>query len=298
MNTCAGYVCFYHKNCFDGICAAWVIHRMLKREEEGADSFKFPAAQFIPFQYGDNQLLQTIQQDCFENANINTHYILVDISFPRDLMIQMSNKAKSILVLDHHKTAEDSCRGLDFCRFDMNESGASLAWKYFNSEPVPNLVKYIADRDLWKFDLPNSKEINAYIQSFPMTIEDYEYLYDTLENYSLNKAVDIGTGIERYKTSMVESMCSNATPTKMNEYLIPVINSTLLFSEVGHYMCNQSYSWLGGNKPVFAASYFIRPDGKKQWSLRSIGDFDVSAIAKRHGGGGHKNAAGFETGEK
>lgn len=30
-------------------------------------------------------------------------------------------------------------------------------------------------------------------------------------------------------------------------------------------------------------------------SLRSNGDYDVSAIAKASGGGGHKNAAGFET---
>lgn len=29
-------------------------------------------------------------------------------------------------------------------------------------------------------------------------------------------------------------------------------------------------------------------------SLRSNGDYDVSAIAKAFGGGGHKNAAGFE----
>jgi len=28
-------------------------------------------------------------------------------------------------------------------------------------------------------------------------------------------------------------------------------------------------------------------------SLRSQGDLDVSEIAKRHGGGGHKNAAAF-----
>ena len=28
-------------------------------------------------------------------------------------------------------------------------------------------------------------------------------------------------------------------------------------------------------------------------SLRSIGDFDVSEVAKRLGGGGHKNAAGY-----
>jgi nanoRNase/pAp phosphatase (c-di-AMP/oligoRNAs hydrolase) len=29
------------------------------------------------------------------------------------------------------------------------------------------------------------------------------------------------------------------------------------------------------------------------YSLRSIGDFDVSELAKRYGGGGHKNSAGF-----
>ena len=29
-------------------------------------------------------------------------------------------------------------------------------------------------------------------------------------------------------------------------------------------------------------------------SLRSVGDYDVSAIAKTFGGGGHRNAAGFE----
>lgn len=277
---------YYHKNCFDGICAAWVISKI------------YPDAEFIPAQYGDLQLMQNIQQDCFENANINYRYIIVDFSFPKDLMIQMYNKAKEILVLDHHKTAQANCEGLNFCIFDMNMSGAELAWFHFQElgmlGKTPNLVKYIGDRDLWKFKLPNSADINAYIQSFPMTLEDYEYLYDTLENYPLDKAADIGKGIERYKNSMVESMCKNAHPYKMEEYLIPIINSTLLFSEVGHYMCNQTYEWLGNNKPAFAASFFIRPDGKKQWSLRSIGDFDVSEIAKRFGGGGHKNAAGFE----
>jgi hypothetical protein len=39
----------------------------------------------------------------------------------------------------------------------------------------------------------------------------------------------------------------------------------------------------------------IRSDGKRQWSLRSRGDgVDVSAVAKARGGGGHRNAAGFE----
>lgn len=277
-------VCIYHANCFDGMAAAWVVSK------------KFPNAKFIPAHYGDKKLEINLMQDCYENANINTHYIIVDFSLPRDLMVQMYNKAKSMIVLDHHKSAQANCKGLEFCKFDMNESGASLAWKHYFPNEFPSLlVDYIADRDLWKFELPDSENINAYIQSYEMNLENYQMLH---ELFNSNKGMDWiqlgGQAINRYKQSMVKAMCKNAVATRMDEYLIPTINSTLLFSEVGHYMCNQTYDWLGGNKPVFAASYFIRQDGKKQWSLRSIGDFDVSEVAKRHGGGGHKNAAGFE----
>ena len=117
-------VCIYHKNCFDGICAAWVVSK------------KFPEAKLIPAQYNDKNFETNLLQDCYENANINDNYIIVDFSLPRDLMILIANKAKSIIVLDHHKTAEENCKGLDFCNFDMNESGASLAWKYFFNEKL------------------------------------------------------------------------------------------------------------------------------------------------------------------
>ena len=45
----------------------------------------------------------------------------------------------------------------------------------------------------------------------------------------------------------------------------------------------------------FSATFFIRADGKRVWSLRSReGGIDVSVIAKAHGGGGHAQAAGFQ----
>ncbi len=43
----------------------------------------------------------------------------------------------------------------------------------------------------------------------------------------------------------------------------------------------------------FAGVYYDKPDGSQTWSLRSIGEFDVAAVAKTFGGGGHRNAAGF-----
>ncbi len=70
------------------------------------------------------------------------------------------------------------------------------------------------------------------------------------------------------------------------DYEVPVVNATVLFSDIA--------GELAKGKP-FGACYFDRADGKRQWSLRSSPDgVDVSEIAKLYGGGGHKNAAGFE----
>lgn len=266
----------YHKNCFDGICAAWVAKR------------KFSDADILPANYGEP----------FPDVSPKDNIVIVDFSYPREVMIEVSHVCE-LLVIDHHKTAEKACEGLNFCKFDMNESGASLAWKtFFPDEPIPVLVRYIKDRDLWLFKEEYSEEINSYIQSFPMTIENYEELYDELENSDGRKALVGGRSILRYKQTMVEAMCKNMVMKDVGGYIVPVVNASILFSEVGSRLCemaathgtNSEY----GNHP-FAAYYFDRlADNTRQWGLRSIGDFDVSEVAKKFGGGGHRNAAGFQ----
>lgn len=276
-------VCIYHGNCFDGMCAAWVVSRM-------APAF----TEFIAGNYGDQKLITNITQDCYENANINIHYILVDFSFPRELMQLMHSKAKSMLVLDHHKTAQADCAGLEFCQFDMDESGASLAWKhFFPGVPVPALVRYIRDRDLWRFEQPHSNAINAYIQSHEMSIDEYEVLYKELESKDgFNDALTGGLAIERYKATTVGRIVSAHRWMEIAGYRVPVVNSIVLMSEVGHALCQFQDEF--GHPAQFGAYYFDRSDGMRQWGARSIGDFDVSAIAKKFGGGGHKNAAGWQ----
>jgi nanoRNase/pAp phosphatase (c-di-AMP/oligoRNAs hydrolase) len=41
-------------------------------------------------------------------------------------------------------------------------------------------------------------------------------------------------------------------------------------------------------------TWCVNDKGEVNVSLRSIGDYDVSAIAKTFGGGGHRNAAGLK----
>ena len=60
-----------------------------------------------------------------------------------------------------------------------------------------------------------------------------------------------------------------------------------LQSDVGHELANQS--------GTFGLLWFVDKDKQCRCSLRSNGDYDVSAIAKAFGGGGHRNAAGFTT---
>lgn len=68
-------------------------------------------------------------------------------------------------------------------------------------------------------------------------------------------------------------------------------------SEAGHLLCMEAMYPMGSGElnehPPFGATYYDVADGRI-FSLRSVGDFDVSAIAKKYGGGGHKNAAGFK----
>jgi oligoribonuclease NrnB/cAMP/cGMP phosphodiesterase (DHH superfamily) len=272
----------YHANCFDGICSAWVIWKI------------YPDSEFIPMHYGDKKFLDNIEQDCYENANINDEYIFVDFSIPRVYLELLSSKCP-VLVLDHHITAKESLEGLDYAIFDMNESGASLAWKYYHyiskdNLDMPILIRYIKDRDLWKFNEPYSDEINAYIQSFPMEIPQYNQLDKLLSSDDgFRQAFTGGSSILRYKQTMTETICKNMLVRIVGGYNVPTVNAMLLFSEIGNNLCKMYPEF------PFAASFFIRSDNKIQWSLRSIGDFDVSLVAKANGGGGHKNAAGFES---
>lgn len=282
----------YHGNCFDGMAAAWAAWKKLGNE----------GVKYTPAYYGDSKLTNRLTQDCYENANINDTLYILDFSFKRPLMDLLASKLKKLLVLDHHKTAEKELEGAGYAIFDMEKSGARLAWEYFHwmkdsggmfygedefNPEVPDLIKYVEDRDLWRFKLPNSEAVNSYIQAAPMNIASYDVIARALE-IDLDSCIEIGQGIEQYKKLMTQIIGDRAELLNLIGYTIPVVNTTLLFSEVGHYLC-QKYP----NSP-FAIGWYDRDRYTRCFSLRSIGDFDVSQVAKSFGGGGHKNAAGFE----
>lgn len=258
----------YHGGCKDGFCAAWVAKTYF--DSVGQETEFFAAS------YGK------------EPPDVNGRNVfVVDFSYPRPILEKMWKEAHVIRVLDHHKTAQADLAGLDFCTFDMNRSGAGMAWDYFHhGHPRPYIVNYVEDRDLWLFKLEHSKEVNAYLQNLPYEFEAWE----AAGNMDLKQLVYLGTIMHKVATDKHNSNID----ILMSRHLfhgyeqIPFINHpTEGISEVMHLMLDRT-------KAPFCVGWRLRDDNRLSLSFRSIPDFDCAAIAKIYGGGGHKNASGAE----
>lgn len=272
----------YHANCPDGFCAAWVARGALPSETE-----------FIPVNYSEPPPEVAFDRDA--------ELFILDFSYSRDIMFQLAAlRHQRMVVLDHHKTAREALDGLEIelasnncgdalsVTFDMDKSGARLAWEHFRgATPAPWLVDYTEDRDLWRFKLPHSEAVSAFLRSHPFDFGLWDGFAETKPGSMLwVDYINQGLAILRYQKQVVRQAVENAREVELGGHTVLAVNTTVCFSEVA--------GELAKGRP-FGAAFFIRPDGKKQWSLRSTPEgVDVAEVARRHGGGGHRNAAGFE----
>jgi len=212
--------------------------------------------------------------------------MIVDFSYPLAVMQSIAAAAKSLVVLDHHKTAEAALASFSapnaIVTFDMERSGAGLAWDhFFPGRPRPWIVDYVEDRDLWRHRLPNGPAVNAYLGTLRY---DFEAWY-VASRRDIEEIARLGEVVEDKIRHYVTEVSKNARRITFEGYDVPIVNAPQVdISEL--------VGFLSAGEP-FAMGWWQRSDGKFSYSLRSRGDFDVSALAKKHGGGGHKNAAGF-----
>lgn len=271
MNTQNRPLVLYHSPCADGFTAAWVLWK------------KHPDWEYHAAKYGDP--LPDVTDRCV---------YMVDFSCKRPVMLELASKAKWISVIDHHKTAEAELVDLPdnvHVHFDMTRSGAALAWRFvFPGKPIPELVKFVEDRDLWKFQYEESKAISEYIFSYDYTFENWNRLHESLEDHDFvqNTVLPSAEAILRKHNKDVNEL-------KALKHRI-VINAHEVWAANVPYICASDLAGQLSEGEPFAATYFYDPSQDKYtFSLRSRGEsgLDVSEIAKKFGGGGHKNAAGF-----
>ena len=269
----------YHANCADGVAAAWCFSRVFRT-----------AAEYIPATYQDDA------PDC----RGKTVY-LVDFCYSTDVMWKILEVAEKVVVLDHHITAIRNLESiknhpkLDMAWCDVNKSGCGIAWNYVSemrgepSTAMPRLLYHIQDRDLWIFDSGNTAALSSFLFTRPLTIgwiDNVVALCSDDETYY--QTIDTGLLLVEQHMNIVRDLCKNKRIVGLDSYLVALVNAPLQFaSDVGNILAKEF---------EVAAIYYDTGTGRK-FSLRSNADnpkaVDVSQIAAKFGGGGHKNAAGF-----
>ena len=229
---------------------------------------------------------------------------LVDFAYPAEQLVQLRESVAHITVLDHHKSAQAALANIReqpprfetdqappglFALFDMGESGATLAWQYFHPETdCPELLRYIKDRDLWQHALPGSRAINAAIRSYP-----YDFTVWAEKLAAADATAQLladGEAILRKQAHDMEGTDGRSDVDGAGWLPGPRRQCYREHLRVGSSAMRRCFP---RRRSVPAIGIRPRIDGSGV-SARWETSMSVQ-LPRRYGGGGHRNAAGFQT---
>ncbi|MDE1919202.1 MAG: hypothetical protein KGH56_00715 [Patescibacteria group bacterium] len=260
----------YHGGCPDGLGGAYAAWK------------KFgDAAEYIPVKHGHPAPMGLAGRKLY----------FVDFCYPKDTMDAIAAEAASVTVLDHHLGIKDVVESMPDYVFDEHHSGAVIAWNYFHpGTPVPTLLTYIEDGDLYRFALPQSRAILAYEYNSPLLNSAFEHwdaavreLDDPMER---ERIIQKGAIFQEYHEHVIENGVRHAEVVEFEGYECFLVGSSGEFvSDIGNRLVQA--------KPPIAI--IVSADASElRISLRSDKTVDVAALARKHGGNGHPAAAGFK----
>jgi len=317
-------VVLFHKNCKDGLFSAFSFWKKFGGKDvlyievnykPIQDMEPIEALNYIFNGYIKNPSLLNAAPYIFpdgvvtESEMAEMELYVVDYCFPVKHLQCYIDLFKSILVLDHHKTAIDEYTkyypskeggfGWIFIRphtnceiiFSKEQSGAKLTWMYFHGgyNEVPKYIELISDRDLWTFKLENSKKFHHGLMLHQLN--DFNVI-DALMNSAMHDIVNIGG---KYETALLERIekiiKSNLTEIVVKiagkEYKAGLVNSYL---DIASDLCD---SIIYNHGYDIAIAFDIQKRSDVSCSVRSRKGIDSSSLSLMYGGGGHANASGF-----
>lgn len=257
----------YHKSCPDGFGGAWAAWK----------------------KFGSRAEYIAVDPDTLpEKFPKGKEIYSVDISYPTSVQKKLRANNTSLVVLDHHVSRKTDTEAFSENTFDNNHSGAVLSWKYFHpNKKVPKFLEYIEDGDLWRFKFPEGGRVVSYALMRPYDFRVWTKIVNDVEDIKKRREyIKNGDLIQTYERQVIERVMERAGRVLFEGMEVYAVNSSykILTSELGHQL-TQKTGLLG--------IVWYEESGELKISLRADGNIDVSKIAQKYGGGGHKNAAAF-----
>lgn len=326
MKNKKSVLCFFHFPCPDGASAAVTLKHLLTKNSYLENNFQFVFCPLTHLGAWEDLLPTNYVEKNIEPKYEVVEIFILDIALSKNKINQIIDRLRlekkittpnnpPIICIDHHKTALEKIEEINsYCqeadiRVSKGLSGATLTWDYCNKRfgtnfETPIFLKYVADQDLWEWDLENSKEINASINTKEDSVEQIEdeFLYSLAEpDKWLQSSILRGVAINDVVSSQVRKAFANTIKKEILGTTLLITNATSFASEVGNKLCEE-YKY----KPnCVAVVYSILDNLQVRCSFRSLNYAERNArqIAEFFGGGGHDNAAGcrfqdFETFKK
>ena len=313
----------FHKSCTDGFTAAWAAWKLVGER-----------AEYVACQYAEDP-------PDVQGKNV----AIVDLSFPRKTLERMAKEAKSLIVLDHHKSAKKDLDASDRpffvigemefdltigkdrkalvkalqemngteetkaevrhlepfpnAIFDMEKSGALITWEWFNpGKPVPLLVQHVSDRDLWTFNMADTRAVHAGLGLTKFTFDHWDLASNNLEDPEDRiEFLRQGKIVLKHIDVECKSIAKHAVLIEFEGVRMWTTNYSGRYnSDVAQILRERETEEGNGDIPGVSMTWFYDDEANIfRCSLRSIEErADVSEIAFKYGGGGHRHAAGFE----
>jgi len=289
MNTTKNTV-IYHSADFDGICCCEIARKFLPADTT-----------FIGWNYGDP--LIPYPDEGFVHV--------LDLA-PDCLIHTPQRAAESLIWIDHHKTSIEKWPNQVLGYRIDGVAACRLAWQWFWKHSIesfpqlPNKLAYTergvsepwAVRLIGEYDIWDKRDPDAETFQYSLRIGDpiWSVLLDPshLNNGILvRKMLVEGQIAQAYSRRVEASICKTRTWVMQWEGLYFLCVNTARFNSL--FFAERDIPETG-HDALMGFNYTGQTWTVSLYHAKHRTDLDLSEIAKRHGGGGHRGACGFTCG--
>jgi hypothetical protein len=266
-NSLLDVVVLYHGHCQDGFGSAFAAWK------------KFgSSATYLP---------------CSDRVNppeglVNKELYILDFSFPKETLLALEQANKRLVVIDHHISGQEAVTSVKEHVFSLDHAASYLSWNYFVGGGIPEFITFLEIIDLAKDKEHLFVNTITYILSKPYSFEAYEELLQDFNSQEQRVTIETYGKIQHdYLELLINAIIEEPDFVVFEGYTVPCVNIALPINEKSIAL-NKLYV----RYPPFSMSYRF-DNGLLKVSLRGNGDVDLTLLAGKYGGGGHRSSSGF-----